>query len=81
HGDQEIFSLEEMKQFFKLSDINKAASAFNTDKLVWLNQHYIKSLDPEYVSTHLQWHMDDQKIDLSNGPALAEVVTALAERA
>lgn len=62
HGDQEIFSLEEMKQFFKLSDINKAASAFNTDKLVWLNQHYIKSLDPEYVATHLQWHMDDQKL-------------------
>uniref|UniRef100_UPI004047878D glutamate--tRNA ligase n=1 Tax=Shewanella baltica TaxID=62322 RepID=UPI004047878D len=81
HGDQEIFSLEEMKQYFKLGDINKAASAFNTDKLVWLNQHYIKSLAPEYVATHLQWHMDDQKIDLSNGPALAEVVTALAERA
>ncbi|MGL4711978.1 MAG: glutamate--tRNA ligase, partial [Shewanella sp.] len=81
HGDQEIFSLEEMKQFFKLGDINKAASAFNTDKLVWLNQHYIKSLAPEYVATHLQWHMDDQKIDLSNGPALADVVTALAERA
>lgn len=62
HGDQEIFSLEEMKQYFKLGDINKAASAFNTDKLVWLNQHYIKSLAPEYVATHLQWHMDDQKL-------------------
>ncbi|MGK0410308.1 MAG: glutamyl-tRNA synthetase [Shewanella psychromarinicola] len=81
HGDQEVFSMEELKTLFKLDDINKAASAFNTDKLIWLNQHYIKSLDPVYVATHLQWHMDDQKIDISNGPALTEIVTALSDRA
>jgi glutamyl-tRNA synthetase len=81
HGDQEIFSMDELKTLFKLDDINKAASAFNTDKLIWLNQHYIKSLDPVYVASHLQWHMDDQKIDTSNGPALTEIVTALSERA
>ncbi|QDE30611.1 glutamate--tRNA ligase [Shewanella polaris] len=81
HGDQEVFSMEELKTLFKLDDINKAASAFNTDKLIWLNQHYIKSLDPVYVASHLQWHMDDQKIDTSNGPALPEIVTALSERA
>ena len=81
HGDQEVFSMEEMISFFKLDDINKAASAFNTDKLNWLNQHYIKSLAPEYVASHLEWHMDDQKIDTSNGPALAELVIALSERA
>lgn len=80
HGDQEIFSLEEMKQFFKLDDINKAASAFNTEKLIWLNQHYMKSLDPEYVAGFLEWHMRDQQIDTSNGPAMTEIVTALAER-
>ncbi|WP_282111299.1 glutamate--tRNA ligase [Shewanella algicola] len=81
HGDQEVFSMKELKTLFKLDDINKAASAFNTDKLVWLNQHYIKSLDPAYVASHLQWHMDDQNIDISNGPALADIVTALSERA
>ncbi|WP_417761029.1 glutamate--tRNA ligase [Shewanella sp.] len=81
HGDQEIFSLDEMVQYFKLDDINKAASAFNTEKLQWLNQHYIKSLDPEYVASHLAWHMKDQNIDTSNGPVLKEVVSALAERA
>ncbi|GGZ00102.1 glutamate--tRNA ligase [Shewanella fodinae] len=80
HGDQEIFSLDEMVQYFKLDDINKSASAFNTEKLQWLNQHYIKTLDPEYVAGYLQWHMQDQQIDTSNGPALSAVVTALAER-
>jgi len=81
HGDQEIFSIDEMKQLFKLDDINKAASAFNTEKLNWLNQHYIKELDPEYVAKHLEWHMADQNIETSNGPALSAVVTALSERA
>ena len=81
HGDQEIFSIDEMKQLFKLEDINKAPSAFNTDKLIWLNQHYIKELDPVYVAKQLEWHMTDQSIDISNGPVLSDVVTALAERA
>lgn len=81
HGDQEVFSIDEMKQLFKLDDINKAASAFNTEKLIWLNQHYIKELDPDYVAEHLKWHMVDQNIDITNGPALAQVVSALSERA
>ncbi|WP_394129801.1 glutamate--tRNA ligase [Shewanella maritima] len=81
HGDQEVFSVDEMINLFKLDDINKAASAFNTEKLNWLNQHYIKELDAEYVASHLVWHMQEQNIDTNNGPALADVVSALSERA
>ena len=43
HGDQEIFSLEEMKALFDPKDINKSASAYNLSKLEWLNAHYIKN--------------------------------------
>jgi len=81
HGDQEVFSEQEMIDLFSLDGVSKSASAFNTDKLLWLNNHYIKTSDPAYVAEHLQWHMDQQNIDTSNGPALTEVVTALAERA
>ncbi|AGH80844.1 glutamyl-tRNA synthetase [Psychromonas sp. CNPT3] len=81
HGDQEIFSEAEMIELFTLDRVNKAPSAFNNDKLIWLNQHYIKTLDPAYVAEHLQWHMQTQNIDMTNGPALSDVVTALAERA
>ncbi|WP_354624289.1 glutamate--tRNA ligase [Psychromonas sp. MME2] len=81
HGDQEIFSEQEMLDLFSLDAINKAPSAFNTDKLIWLNQHYIKTLAPEYIAEHLQWHMNQQNIDITNGPALTEIVTALSERA
>jgi len=81
HGDQEVFSEQEMIELFSLGNVSKSASAFNTDKLLWLNNHYIKTSDPAYVAEHLQWHMQQQNIDTSNGPALTEVVTALAERA
>lgn len=80
HGDQEIFSKAELIELFDLTACNRAASAFNTDKLIWLNQHYMKTLPAEQVVTHLQWHLQDQKLDTSNGPALTELVTAQAER-
>lgn len=80
NGDQEIFSLEEMIALFSLDAISKSASAFNTDKLLWLNQHYIKTLPAEEVAEHLVWHMNEQGIDTANGPALSDVVTLFAER-
>jgi glutamyl-tRNA synthetase len=43
HGDQEIFSMEEMIKLFNPKDINKSASIYNTEKLDWLNAHYIKN--------------------------------------
>ncbi len=43
HGDQEIFSMEEMIELFNPKDINKSASIYNTDKLDWLSAHYLKN--------------------------------------
>ncbi|MCG9554090.1 glutamate--tRNA ligase [Vibrio sp. Isolate31] len=80
HGDQEIFSQEEMIEFFSLNAISKSASAFNTEKLLWLNNHYIKTSEPEYVAKYLQWHLDTQKIDTTNGPAITEVIKLVGER-
>lgn len=80
HGDQEIFSKDELIQLFDLDSCNRAPSAFNTDKLIWLNQHYMKTLPPEQVAAQLQWHIAEQKLDISSGPALTELVKAQAER-
>ncbi|CAH6886832.1 glutamate--tRNA ligase [Vibrio chagasii] len=80
HGDQEIFSQEEMIEFFSLNAISKSASAFNTEKLLWLNNHYIKTSEPEYVAKYLQWHLDAQKINTTNGPAITEVIKLVGER-
>ena len=80
HGDQEIFSRAEMIKLFELKDINKAASMFNTEKLLWLNQHYMKTNNPELVATHLVWQTNKFNIDINNGPPLAEVIKIQAER-
>ncbi|HIO91803.1 MAG TPA: glutamate--tRNA ligase [Leucothrix mucor] len=81
HGDQEIFSREEMIEFFDLSDVNGAASTFNSEKLLWLNQQYIKELPVEELIEHLQWHLENQKLDISNGPDFADVIDAQRDRA
>ncbi len=80
HGDQEIFSIDEMIKDFTLEAISKSASAFNTDKLLWLNHHYINTLPAEQVAVHLDWHIKQQNIDTSNGPSLVELIKLLGER-
>ncbi len=80
HGDQEIFSIDEMINLFNLDAVSKSASAFNTEKLLWLNHHYITTLPAEYVATHLKWHIEQQNIDTTKGPQLCQLVKLLGER-
>ncbi len=81
HGDQEIFTIDEMVQFFDIKNVNKSASSFNTDKLLWLNQQYIKTSSPEHIAHHLSWHMGAMDIDPTQGPELTKVVVLQQERA
>jgi glutamyl-tRNA synthetase len=80
HGDQEIFSVDEMVRLFRIEDVNQSASRFDTAKLGWLNQQYFKNDDPADVGTHLEWHLLNEGYDLASGPAPADVVVALRDR-
>ncbi|SHG48339.1 glutamyl-tRNA synthetase [Marisediminitalea aggregata] len=80
HGDQEIFSEQEMIELFSLDAIGQSASAFNTEKLIWLNQHYIKTLPGSEVAEHAKWHFERLNVDLSAGPALEDVIAIQADR-
>lgn len=80
HGDQEIFSTTEMIHLFTLQGINRSPAIFNPEKLLWLNQQYLKSLDPEYIAEQLAWHFKRLNIDSGKGPALIDVVLAQRER-
>jgi len=80
HGDQEIFSIEEMKSLFDLKDVNAKASRLDPAKLGWLNQQYLKADDPAEVAAHLAWHLREAGYDLDAGPAPADVVIALRDR-
>ncbi len=81
HGDQEVFTLDEMVKLFDVTQVHSSAAAFNPEKLLWLNQHYIKSSDPAHVAHHLSYHLGKMGVDPSTGPDLIEVVKAQRERA
>ncbi|NND45462.1 MAG: glutamate--tRNA ligase [Xanthomonadales bacterium] len=80
HGDQEVFSREEMVAAFDIADVNRKAAAFDHDKLDWLNQHYQRTLPPADVAEHLAWHFQQAGLDAANGPALEDLVTVQADR-
>jgi glutamyl-tRNA synthetase len=80
HGDQEIFTLDEMVEYFQLENVNVSASAFNPEKLLWINHQYIMNGDPTHVARHLSWHMGELGIDPADGPDLVDVVMAQRER-
>jgi glutamyl-tRNA synthetase len=80
HGDQEIFSRAEMIALFDIADVNKAASRFDVEKLNWLNQHYLKTEDPQALAPEFAWHLARAGIDIASGPAPADVIVALRDR-
>ncbi|HEX2667570.1 MAG TPA: glutamate--tRNA ligase [Gammaproteobacteria bacterium] len=81
HGDQEVFSREEMVKLFDIKDVNTSASAINPQKLLWLNQHYIKTGDLKRLADELKWHLERIGVDMSKGPSLEGLVKAQQERA
>jgi len=84
HEDQEIFTREEMIELFNVENVNGAASTFNTQKLIWVNEQYIKTLPADEIAEHLQWHLKDQNIEIVEGedfPTLNSVIEAHRDRA
>jgi len=82
HGDDEIFSREEMIEKFDISNVGRSAGVFSPDKLLWLNAHYIKTGDPERLAGLLLPFLAERGVDPSaGGPPLVSVVKTLLERA
>jgi glutamyl-tRNA synthetase len=81
HGDQEIFSIDEMLNLFEINNVNNSASSINVGKLLWINQQYLKEADPKHVAHHLSYHIGKLGIDPSTGPDINDVIVAQRERA
>ena len=80
YGDQEIFSKQDMIEKFSLPAINKAASVFNADKLLWLNRHHMKQASIMSLADQLGKRLTLGGIAVEEGPALVDVVKVLRER-
>jgi glutamyl-tRNA synthetase len=80
HGDQEYFTRDDMIAAFDVRDINKAASALNPDKMLWLNQQHLIRAQPKDVVPHLRWHLARLGIYSQNDALLEGIVLAQRER-
>ena len=76
HGDQEIFSIDELIELFDPKDINKSSSNYNLDKLLWLNSHYIKNMPNSKLATLLK----EYGVDIENHNRLDLILNATKER-
>jgi len=80
HGDQEIFSRDEMIQYFDVSHINNSAAMFNTEKLDWLNQHYLKTKNPAEFKDAFVDQLKSLGINTTDDTLLIAVIDAQKER-
>ncbi|MDG2107070.1 MAG: glutamate--tRNA ligase [Woeseiaceae bacterium] len=81
HGDQEIFSIDEMIKHFDIGDVNHSASSFNPEKLLWINQQNIINSPTEYLGQVLMPFLKEIGLDSSSGPTLQDVADGFRERA
>jgi glutamyl-tRNA synthetase len=81
HGDQEVFTREEMIAAFDIHDVNKAASAFNPEKLLWLNQQHMVRAAPASLVPYLRSQLRRLGLDSTDQPLLEGVIVAQRERA
>ncbi len=78
--DQEIFSIDEMISEFDIKDVNKSASSINPDKLLWLNQHYLKNSDNALLVKPLADLFKAMELTTDAGPDLEEVIDVQKHR-
>jgi glutamyl-tRNA synthetase len=81
HGDQEVFTREEMIADFDIHDVNKAASAFNPEKLLWLNQQHMVRAQPAALVPYLQAQLRRLGLESNDQKLLEGVIVAQRERA
>lgn len=80
HGDQELFSRQELIDLFDVTHCNSKASRLDMAKLGWVNQHFLKTEDPASIAPHLVYQLNKLGLELNAGPAPADVVVALRDR-
>ncbi len=80
HGDDEVFGMEQFVQWFDLDHITASAAQFNTEKLNWLNAHYLKLADPQRLAGEATRRLARQGVAVAGGPDVASVAALYRDR-
>ena len=81
HGDDEVISREQMIEWFDFDQVGKTSGVWNPDKLLWLNQQYLKMLDPAVIAERLAPFLEAKGLSVKSDPRVPRVVLLLRERA
>ena len=80
HGDQELFTRDELLELFEISDVSRAPSTFNPEKLLWVNQEKIKSMSAEQLLAASAWHFEQAQIDVPSDSFSLAAIALIQER-
>jgi glutamyl-tRNA synthetase len=81
HGDDEVFSMSQLVEWFDLAHVSRSPAQFNPEKLAWLNQQYVKSAPDARLAELVEPRLRRLGAPLERGPALEPVVALLKDRA
>ena len=81
HGDKEIFTIDEMIRYFDIADVNQSASAFNPEKLLWINQQHVIATPAEELAARLMPFLVRAGLDPAEGPDPIHIAEVYHERA
>ncbi|CAD83192.1 glutamyl-tRNA synthetase [Candidatus Blochmanniella floridana] len=80
YGNQEIFSMDQMKKYFDFSEIHKSASVFDINKLMWFNHYYINHLPVNHIIKYLSEYIQIQNISDIDSVKLIDLVNLFSKR-
>jgi glutamyl-tRNA synthetase len=80
HGDEEVFTMDQFVQWFDLDHITSSAAQFNTEKLNWLNAHYLKQADDARLAGEAARRLGRRGVDPEVGPPLEQLVALYKDR-
>jgi putative hydrolase len=80
HGDDEVFDMAQFCHWFDLDHITPSAAQFNTEKLNWLNAHYIKTADLSMLAKDITKRLAKQNVLVQPAPSINTVLALYRER-
>ncbi len=80
HGDDEVFSMDQFCEWFDFDHLSSSAAQFNTEKLNWLNNHYIREADNARLEALVRPELEKMGVRLDQGPALQDVIGLMKDR-
>ena len=80
HGDQELFTIDELMELFALEDCQRSGSVFDNTKLLWVNQQHMLKLDNETLGSMLAQELSNAQVDIASGPKPERLAVVLRDR-